>query len=150
LAHPIQKTSTRVAGIEINDTRMVRLMEVMFYAGLKVHGCNARHIHQMLFEHFRISLDTYAFNQPRYDLRKMKAHGHVERNGRRYTYALTEKGIRIALLFVLFPQRLFRTLTQSQFIKRPDSELHPGGYLERAYRRADKSIDQVVELRYAA
>jgi hypothetical protein len=36
---------------------------------------------------------------------------------RRYTYALTEKGTRIALLFVLFHQRLFGPLAHSQFVR---------------------------------
>ena len=45
-------------------------------------------------------------NRLRYDLRKMKAHGLLERDGKRYTYRLTEKGTKVALTFVLFHQRL--------------------------------------------
>ena len=90
------------------------------------------------------------FNQLRYDLRKMKSHGLIARSGRRYTYALTEKGTRIALLFVLFHQRLFGPLAHSQFVKRPALEHCPESNLERACRRADAAIDHVVELLHAA
>ena len=74
----------------------------------------------------------------------------IARSGRRYTYALTEKGIRIALLFVLFHQRLFGPLAHSKFVKRPTDAYNAGGKLERAYYRADAAIDQVVELLRAA
>jgi len=35
-------------------------------------------------------------------LRKLKAHALLERDGHRYSYRLTEKIIRVALMFVLF------------------------------------------------
>jgi hypothetical protein len=150
LAHPIQKGSTRVAGIKIHDTRMIRLMEVLIDAGSTINAFSARRIHQILLERFRISEQTYSFNQLRYDLRKMKSHGLIARSGRRYTYALTEKGTRIALLFVLFHQRLFGPLAYSQFVRRPAAEHCPKSKLEQAYRRADSAIDQVVELLHVA
>jgi hypothetical protein len=150
LAHPIQKGSTRVAGIKIHDTRMIRLMEVLIDAGTTISAFSARNIHQTLLERFRISEQAYSFNQLRYDLRKMKSHGLIARSGRRYTYALTEKGTRIALLFVLFHQRLFGPLAHSQFVKRPAPEHCPNSKLERAYHRADAAIDHVVELLHVA
>lgn len=150
MARPIQKGTTRIAGIKIHDTRMIRLMEVLLDAGTKIDGWNARHIHQVLLARFRISEDVYTLNQLRYDLRKMRAHGLLERHGRRYVYGLTEKGVRIALLFSLFHQRLFGPLAHSQFVKRPDSAHCPDSKLERFYRRADAAIDQIVELVLAA
>jgi hypothetical protein len=150
LAQPIQKGSTRIAGIKIHDTRMIRLMEVLIDAGTTVNAWNARTIHQVLLGRFRISEQIYGLNQLRYDLRKMRFHGLIARSGHRYTYALTEKGIRIALLFTLFHQRLFGPLAHSQFVKRPTDTLNSGGKLELAYRRADAAIDQVVELLHVA
>ena len=55
LAQPIQKGSTRVAGIKIHDTRMIRLMEVLIDAGTTINPWSARNIHQILLERFRIS-----------------------------------------------------------------------------------------------
>ena len=39
-----------------------------------------------------------ASNQLRYDLRKLKGHGLIERDGSRYAYRLTTKGVRVTLL----------------------------------------------------
>jgi hypothetical protein len=150
LSHPIQKGATRIAGIKIHDARMIRLMEVLLDAGAGINGWSARHIHEALLGRFRIAKDAYTFNQLRYDLRKLKAHGLLERRGRRYAYALTEKGIRISLLFSLFHQRIFGPLAHSQFVRRPNSEHCPDSKLEHLYRRADSAIDKIVELVRAA
>lgn len=150
MSHPIQKGSTRIAGIKIHDTRMIRLMEVLLDAGAGVNGWSAHYIHEVLLRRFRICEDAYTFNQLRYDLRKMKAHGLLERRGHRYAYALTDKGIRIALLFSLFHQRVFGPLAHSQFVRRPNPQHCPNSKLERLYRRADSTIDKIVELVRAA
>ena len=150
LARPILKGSTRIAGIKIHETRIIRLMEVLLDAGTKINGWSARNIHQTLITRFRISDAAYGFNQLRYDLRKMKAHGLLERDGSPYAYALTEKGTRTALLFVLFHQRLFGPVAHSQFVKRTGSQHCVDSKLERAYRRTDAAIDHLVELLRAA
>jgi hypothetical protein len=150
LARPIHKGTTRIAGIKIHDTRMIRLMEVLLDAGTKINGWSARHIHEVLLGRFRISDQAYTLNQLRYDLRKMRAHGLLERDGRRYAYALTDKGIRTALLFLLFHKRIFGSLAHSQFVKRPESQRLPQSKLERAYHRVDVAIEHVVHLACAA
>ena len=150
LARPILKGSTRIAGIKIHETRIIRLMEILLDAGTKINGWSARYIHQSLLGRFRITDGAYGFNQLRYDLRKLKAHGLIERDGGRYAYSLTEKGTRISLLFVLFHQRLFGPLAHSQFVKRTGSELCAESKLEQAYRRADAAIDHIFELLRAA
>ena len=150
LARPVMKGSTRIPGIKIHDTRMIRLMEVLLDAGSTISAYRARYIHRILLERFRISEQEYGLNQLRYDLRKMRYHGLIARAGRGYTYALTEKGIRIALLFTLFHQRLFGPLAHSQLVKRPDVKITSHSKLERAYRRADAAIDQIVALLQAA
>jgi len=146
LARPIQKGSARIAGIKLHDTRMIRLMEILLDGGTKISGWSSRQIHQALLARFRISEKSYSINQLRYDLRKLRAHGLVERDGGRYAYALTEKGTRTALLFLLFHKRLFGPLAYSQFVRRPDSAHCPDSKLEQAYRRADSAIDQIVAL----
>ena len=50
-----------------------------------------------------------------------KAHGLLERDGRRYAYRLTDKGTRAALLFVLFHQRVCGPLANSLFHQPPHS-----------------------------
>lgn len=47
---------------------------------------------------FGLSDKRYGLNQLHYDLRKMRAHALLERDGSRYAYRLTDKGVKVALL----------------------------------------------------
>ena len=55
----------------------------------------------------------------------MKAHGLLERIGRSYRYRLTDKGIKAALMFILFHKRVCGPLANSLFHHRPDEALKP-------------------------
>ena len=50
--------------------------------------------HQAVLTTFDLSEKTYGLNQLRYDLRKLKGHGLIERDGSRYAYRLTQKAFR--------------------------------------------------------
>jgi hypothetical protein len=95
---------------------------------------------------FQLSAAQYGLNQLRYDLRKLKAHGLLERDGRRYAYRLTDKGLRVALVFVLFHQRLCGPLANSLFRHRPDPTVQPNSRLEAAYHKADAAIEDIIRL----
>ena len=141
---PITCGNTRIAGIKIQDTRMIRLMETMLHAGVCLNGWSSAYIHKNVVEAFE--LPNYTINQLRYDLRKMKSHGLVERNGQQYSYLLTEKGVRVATMFILFHKRLFGPLANSLFHHRPNSLFVMNNKLERAYHKADDYIDKIAEL----
>jgi hypothetical protein len=85
-------------------------------------------------------------NQLRYDLRKLKGHRLLQRDGSRYAYRLTPKGVQVALLFLLSHKRLCGPLANSRFHHRPDPQHQPASKLEAAYHRADKAIQQIVDL----
>jgi len=70
----------------------------------------------------------------------------LERDGSRYAYRLTSKGVQVALLFLFFHKRLCGPLANSRFHHRPDSQHRPQSRLEAAYHRADKAIENVVQL----
>jgi hypothetical protein len=89
---------------------------------------------------------TYTFNQVRYDLRKLKAHGLLERIGRGYRYRLTDKGVKVALMFILFHKRVCGPLAHSLFDHQPDESFKPTSKAETAYYRADNAIQKVVDL----
>jgi len=146
LALPIVVGRTKVPGIKIHDTRMMRLMEVLLHAGTKIGGWRTPEIRQAILTTFSIQPTAYSLNQVRYDLRKLRAHGLIERDGKRYAYRLTDKGNKVALLFVLFHKRVCGPLANSLFNQPPHSELPPATRIEAAYRRADKSIKQVIDL----
>ena len=112
LALPIAFGHSRVPGIKIHDTRMIRLMEVLLHSGTKLGGWRIAQIHQAILTAFGLKAENYTLTQLRYDLRKMKAHGLVERDGKRYAYRLTAKGNKAALLFVLFHKARLRPSRQ--------------------------------------
>jgi hypothetical protein len=144
IARPVTIGSIRYPGIKIQDTRVIRLLEVLLHGGSHVGGWTAKQIHQAILTTCHLSDQAYGLNQLRYDLRKLKGHGLLERDGSRYAYRLTAKGVQVALLFLFFHKRLCGPLAHSRFQHRPDSKL------EAAYHRADQAIQQIVDLLAAA
>ncbi|MGA6997712.1 MAG: hypothetical protein WBZ22_15885 [Pseudolabrys sp.] len=150
IALPITIGSVRYPGIKIHDRRVIRLLEVLLHGGTHVGGWTAKEIHQSVRTTFDLSERSYGLNQLRYDLRKLKGHGLLERDGSRYAYRLTPKGVQVALLFLFFHKRLCGPLANSRFHHRPDPQHRPNSRLEAAYHRADKAIQNIVDLLAAA
>ena len=91
LALPIVSGHTKVPGIKIHDTRLVRLMEALLHGGTQIHGWRTAQLHRAILAAFALTPTTYTLTtltQLRYDLRKMKAHGVIQRDGTRYAYRL--------------------------------------------------------------
>jgi len=111
-----------------------------------VLGWRTAEIHQAILSSFGLTPDRYSLTQLRYDLRKMKAHGLLQRDGRRYAYRLTSNGTRAVLLFVLFHQRVCGPLANSLFHHRPTQSSLPLSKIEATYPKADRSLNQIIEL----
>jgi hypothetical protein len=150
MAMPITIGSVRYPGIKIQDKRVIRLLEVLLHGSTHLGGWTAKEIHQSVLKTFGLSERSYGLNQLRYDLRKLKGHGLLQRDGSRYAYRLTSKGVQVALLFLFFHKRLCGPLANSRFHHRPDPQHRPDSRLEVAYHRADKAIQKVVDLLAAA
>jgi len=150
LALPITIGTVRHPGIRLQDVRVIRLLEVLLHGSTTVGGWTAKQIHQAVLATFHLSPNHYGLNQLRYDLRKLKGHGLLQRDGRRYAYRLTTKGLQVALLFLFFHKRLCGPLANSCFHHQPDADHRPESKLEAAYHEADKAIQQIVDLLAAA
>src|SRR5262249_6399405 len=150
IALPITKGSVRFPGIKIHETRIIRLLEVLMHGGTHVGGWTAKEVHEAVLTTFGLSEKRYRLNQLRYDLRKLKGHDLLERDGSRYAYRLTTKGVEVALLFLFFHKRLCGPLANSRFHHQPDAKHRPESRLEAAYHRADAAIQKVVDLLAAA
>jgi len=146
LALPVLVGQTKIPGIKIHDTRMIRLMEVLLHAGTLPTGWRSAQIHQAILTTFGLPASAYTLTQLRYDLRKMKAHGLLERCGQSYAYRLTSKGTKVALFFILFHKRVCGPLASSLFQRRPHPQSQPQSRIETAYHRADQAIETVLEL----
>ena len=150
IALPITIGSVRYPGIKIHDARIIRLVEVLLHGSNTIGGGTARQIHETVVTTFQLAPQSYGLNQFRYDLRKLKGHGLLERDGRRYAYRLSTKGIDVALLFLFFHKRLCGPLANSRFHHKTDSANQPDSKLEAAYHKADKAIEDIVTLLKAA
>jgi hypothetical protein len=150
LALPITIGTVRYPGIRIQDVRGIRLLEVLLHGSTTVGGWTAKQIHQAVLAAFDLPAKAYGLNQLRYDLRKLKGHGLLQRDGRRYAYQLTTKGVQVALLFLFFHKRLCGPLANSCFHHRADPDHRPESKLEAAYHKADNAIQQIVDLLAAA
>jgi hypothetical protein len=146
LALPITVGAVRYPGIKIHDPRLIRLLEVLLHGSSQVGGWTAKQIHHTVLTSFHLSASASGLNQLRYDLRKLKGHGLLQRDGFRYAYRLTPNGVQVALLFLFFHKRLCGPLANSRFHHRPNIAHQPTSKLEAAYHRADKAIQQIVNL----
>jgi hypothetical protein len=146
LALPIAAGRTKIPGIKIQDTRLVRLMEVLLHGGPQLAGWRTAQIHTALREAFGLTTDTYSLTQLRYDMRKMKAHGLLQREGRSYCYRLTQKGVKVAAMIVLFHHRVCGPLANTLFHHRPTVTTTAPAKIEAAYHKAHDAIQTLVDL----
>ena len=150
IALPISVGSVRYPGIKIHETRIIRLFEVWLHAGSQAGGWSSKQIHEAILTSFRVSPNSYRLNQLRYDLRKLKGHALLERDGSRYSYRLTTKAVQVALLFLFFHKPLCGPLANSRFHHQPHPNHRPDSKLEAAYHKADHAIEQIIRLLNAA
>jgi hypothetical protein len=150
LAFPVILGSVRYPGIKLHDARIIRLLEVRLHAGNPVGGWTAKQSHRAVLTSFQLSPKTYGLNQLRYDLRKLRGHGLLQRDGSRYAYQLTAQGVPVALLFLFFHKRLWGPLAHSCFPHQPNSAHRPNSKLEAAYHKADHAIQNIIDLLAAA
>jgi hypothetical protein len=146
LAQPTPTGHTKIPGIKIQDTRMLRLMEVLLHGGPQLAGWRTAQIHTAILQAFALTPATYSVTQLRYDLRKMKAHGLLQRDGRSYRYRLTDHGTKVAAMFVLFHTRVCGPLANTLFHHRPSTTSTPPARIEVAYHQADEAIQNLIDL----
>ncbi|MEP7304820.1 MAG: hypothetical protein ABJA98_04810 [Acidobacteriota bacterium] len=146
LVKPVTLGGTRIPGIKIHDTRILRLMEILLHGGSQLAGWRTAQMHRAVLEAFALAPAAYSLTQLRYDVRKLRAHGLLERDGRCYTYRLTEKGVKVAAMFVLFHKRVCGPLANTLFHHRPTKTLTPPAKIEAAYHDADAAIQHLIDL----
>jgi len=146
LAKPVVVRNTKIAGIALHNKRLIRLMEALLHSGSSISEWRTKELHQYILDHYRLEEKDYTLNQLRYDIRKLKAHGIVERVGKSYRYRLTEFGKKVCLSFVLFHKKLHGPISNSMFNFKPNDRLIVNSKFEKAYRRIDKEIDKLLRL----
>ncbi len=101
-------------------------------------------IRAAVLDAFSLSPPQYSLNAVRYDLRKLRAHGLLERLAHSYRYELTLKGRKVATLLTLLRKRVYGPISASAFQHRPALDAQPNSRFERAYAKVDKAMDELI------
>lgn len=146
LARPVMLGKSKIAGIKLENERTQRLLEVLLRQSHGQPTWNTRRLHEILCATFRLDPNAYRLSQLRYDLRKLRAHGLLERDNSRYAYRLTPASKKAALLMTLFRQRVYGPISAGTFLHRPDPGHIPNSKFERLYHKIDRDIDKLMDL----
>ena len=150
LAQPCRLESQRMAGIRLENDRIIRLLEVLMHSSSHIGGQSAADLHQAVLDAHHLTASEYTRNQLAYDLRKLRAHGLIERPDNRYVYALSDYGCKAAAMLVIVRNRILRPIAGSLFDRPPKSALKPNSKLQAQYRRTTKSFNDLIALLKAA
>ena len=146
LAAPRQIGKTKIAGIKLENRRAMRLLEVLLRrAGGGFGGWTTRELRLAILDAFNLKPANYTLNQIRYDLRKLRAHGIIQRAANTYSYHLSERGQKTAILITLFARRIYGPICEGALGRHPDPAHAPASHFEKAYQKVDRSIDELIE-----
>jgi hypothetical protein len=147
LAKPVLQGKTKVAGIKLENTRLMRLLELLLQgAGGHLRKWTTAQLHQGVLDAYQIKPKDYTLTQLRYDVRKLRIHGLIERVPKSYAYRYTPKGTKLSILLVQLRKRLYGPLGFALFRTRPNPEFIPDSSFEKAYLKVEKAMDDVIKL----
>jgi len=120
------------------------------HSSSQINGISATNLHQAILDAYPLTPEQYTRNQLAYDLRKLRAHGLIERPDNRYVYALSDYGRKAAAMLVIVRNRILRPIAGSLFDRPPKPVLKPNSALQAQYRRTTKSFNDLIALLKAA
>jgi hypothetical protein len=150
LAQPCRLKSQRVAAIRLDNDRIIGLLEILMHSSSQLNGISAANLHKALLDAYHLTAEQYTRNQLAYDLRKLKAHGLIQRPHNRYVYALSDYGRKAAAMLVILRNRILRPIAGSFFEYPPKLSLKTNSKLQAQYRRTTKSFNNLITLLKAA
>ena len=146
LSKPVLSGKVKVPGIKIENDRIIRLMEFLLRFASGFDLIRARNIYNIILKSYGIEEQDYTFNQLQYDLRKLKAHGIIEKINKTQCYRLTDFGKRVCILFTLFRKNIYGPIQNQQFVFKPDSKiLQYDSKFEKQYKKIDKNINELLK-----
>ena len=90
LAEPVVQGKTKVSGIKLEQKRILRLLEVLLQgASGHLKRWTTAQLRQSVLEQCGLKEKDYSLNQIRYDLRKIRLHGLIERIPHTHAYRFT-------------------------------------------------------------
>jgi len=108
LTHPIVVDTQRAAALHLGDRRVLALMQTLCLFALNPTGFRHRDIRGHVAQLLGRPPDQYTSGQMTYDLRRLRVHQLIERVPDTHRYRLTQRGARLAVLYVRIYARGFR------------------------------------------
>ncbi|HET9566619.1 MAG TPA: hypothetical protein VFP27_19415 [Mycobacterium sp.] len=99
LTAPIIEENTRIPGLRFGDNRVHALLQALLVHRLLVHGFTNRDLRTLIAPLLGTRVEDITAGQMTYDLRRLRAHGLIERVPRTRRYTVTDTGLQHALLF---------------------------------------------------
>jgi hypothetical protein len=136
---------TRIPGLRFGNNRVHTLLRALLVHRLLLHGFTNRDLRTLLASLLGTTADNITAGQMTYDLRRLRAHGLIERVPRTRRYTVTDTGLQHALLFTHAHDHLLRHgLAQVSDPSPPQpSQLHAAA---RAYQAAFTDLARQARL----
>ncbi|MBS4727904.1 hypothetical protein MSM1_05925 [Mycobacterium sp. SM1] len=133
-------SGTRIPGLRFGDIRVHALLQVLLVHRLLVHGFTSRDLRTLIAPLLGKTAEHITAGQMTYDLRRLRAHGLIQRVPHTRRYTVTATGLQHAFLFTRVHDHLLRAgLAQVSDPSPPrKSKLHNAS---RAYQAA---IDELT------
>lgn len=147
LAKPVIQGKTKVAGIKLENSRLMRLLELLMQgAGGHFRTWTTAHLHQAVLKTCSLKPRDYSLTQLRYDIRKLRIHGLIQRVPKSHAYRFTPKGAKLSILLVQLRKRIYGPLGFGLFRTRPNPDFIPNSRFEKAYLKVEKAMDEAIAL----
>jgi hypothetical protein len=105
----VTDSGTRIAGLRFGDNRVHALLQALLIHRLLPHGFTNRELRTLTAPILGKQFEDITAGQMTYDLRRLRAHGLIERIPRSQRYHVTDTGLQAALLFTHAHDHLLRT-----------------------------------------
>jgi len=141
----VTDSGTRIPGLRFGDTRVHALLQALLVHRLLPYGFTNRELRTLIAPLLGTTAEHITAGQMTYDLRRLRAHGLIERIPRTRRYTVTDTGLQNALLFTHAHDHLLRTglaLTSDPSPPR-NTKLHNAA---RAYQAAFDELTQHAQL----
>jgi hypothetical protein len=108
VSQPVVVENQRAAGLRFGDRRVVALMQTLCLVALSPTGFRHGDVRAAVAQLLGRNAAAYAASQMTYDLRRLRLHSLIERVPKSHRYRITERGARMAMLYVRLHARGFR------------------------------------------
>ena len=116
-------TGTRISGLRLGQPRSQALLSALLTFRTQLAGFTNRDFRQLTGQLRGLDPTSVTTGQATYDLRRLKAHGLIERVPHSHRYRVTDTGLRTTMLLTRIQERLLPTALADQAAPHSSSRL---------------------------